>query len=318
MKLLPNRRPGLEASDLRARLEEIGYAVSKRTIERDLNELSAVFPVECNDKSIPYGWHLIPGKPFDMPGMDLNEAMSLGLLQDLMCQLLPKAMSRSLDVRFDQATRKLQALPRNGRAKWKDLCRYVPPGIPFQPPSVDNDVMEAVCESLLERRQLEVKYRGAEADEFKTLVLHPLGLIQQGERSYVVATTFDYERVVHYAVHRIGGAEVLESPSKRPKGFDLGGYIEQGGGQFGEGERITLRASISDHLARILEETPVSTDQKITGAEGAKKLVATVVSSWQLQFWILSQGAAITVTRPASLKKAVVNTLESALSNYRS
>ncbi|MEB3903108.1 WYL domain-containing protein, partial [Pseudomonas putida] len=39
------------------RLRDVGFSVSKRTIERDLNELSLIFPLERNDKSIPYGWH---------------------------------------------------------------------------------------------------------------------------------------------------------------------------------------------------------------------------------------------------------------------
>jgi hypothetical protein len=35
----------------------VGFTVSKRTVERDLNELSLIFPLERNDKSIPFGWH---------------------------------------------------------------------------------------------------------------------------------------------------------------------------------------------------------------------------------------------------------------------
>ncbi|NON23376.1 WYL domain-containing protein, partial [Klebsiella pneumoniae] len=37
-------------------LRDVGFTVSKRTVERDLNELSLIFPLERNDKSIPFGW----------------------------------------------------------------------------------------------------------------------------------------------------------------------------------------------------------------------------------------------------------------------
>jgi hypothetical protein len=55
LKKLPPRGPGLTASQITAWLKEQGYPVSKRTVERDLIELSASFGIRCNDKSTPYG-----------------------------------------------------------------------------------------------------------------------------------------------------------------------------------------------------------------------------------------------------------------------
>lgn len=57
LRQLPSRSPGITSAELVWRLRDVGFSVSKRTIERDLNELSLIFPLERNDKSIPYGWH---------------------------------------------------------------------------------------------------------------------------------------------------------------------------------------------------------------------------------------------------------------------
>lgn len=57
LRQLPSRSPGVTSGELVWRLQDIGFTVSKRTVERDLNELSLIFPLERNDKSIPYGWH---------------------------------------------------------------------------------------------------------------------------------------------------------------------------------------------------------------------------------------------------------------------
>ncbi|MCE1118944.1 MULTISPECIES: WYL domain-containing protein [Pseudomonas] len=57
LRQLPSRSPGTTSADLVWRLRDVGFNVSKRTVERDLNELSLIFPLERNDKSIPFGWH---------------------------------------------------------------------------------------------------------------------------------------------------------------------------------------------------------------------------------------------------------------------
>lgn len=61
LKLLPARHPGLSSTQLQLALDKAGYKASKRTVERDLNDLSQVFPLHCNNKGMPYGWHWQPG-----------------------------------------------------------------------------------------------------------------------------------------------------------------------------------------------------------------------------------------------------------------
>ncbi|AUF98519.1 putative DNA-binding transcriptional regulator YafY [Pseudomonas sp. BIGb0278] len=57
LRQLPSRSPGITSAELVWGLRDVGFIVSKRTVERDLNELALIFPLERNDKSIPFGWH---------------------------------------------------------------------------------------------------------------------------------------------------------------------------------------------------------------------------------------------------------------------
>lgn len=70
LKLLPGRHPGMSSTQLQAALKTVGHTTSKRTVERDLVELAALFTLQCNSKGIPYGWYW-------QPGLDLNEAQQL-------------------------------------------------------------------------------------------------------------------------------------------------------------------------------------------------------------------------------------------------
>ena len=148
------------------------------------------------------------------------------------------------------------------------------------------------------------------------LRLHPLGLVQRGPVTYLVATAFTYTDVRLYAVHRITGANVQAEPAHRPDGFSLDDYIAQGALQFGDGRTIRLKARVSPWLADILTETPLTADQRLERAGEEFRLTATITDSWQLRWWILSQGQGITVLEPEALRKEIGGELRKCLANY--
>jgi hypothetical protein len=45
LKLIPRHRPGATARELCVRLKNAGHDVTKRAVERDLQELSIIFPL---------------------------------------------------------------------------------------------------------------------------------------------------------------------------------------------------------------------------------------------------------------------------------
>lgn len=62
--------------------------------------------------------------------------------------------------------------------------------------------------------------------------------------------------------------------------------------KFGNGRPLSLRARVSGALTAILEETPIATDQRLKPeCAGAHRLSATIPESWQLNGWVLQQGA---------------------------
>ena len=82
LRQLPSRPPGNTSAELVWRLRDVGFTVSKRTVERDLNELSLIFPLERNDKSIPFGWHWAATAGSDLRGnFDLQGYLRAGAAQ---------------------------------------------------------------------------------------------------------------------------------------------------------------------------------------------------------------------------------------------
>ena len=316
LKLLPTRGTGKTAKEIADALAEAGFAVSKRQVERDLLDLQEVFGLECNDASIPYGWRW-GAAPIELPGVTLAEALSLQIVEDTLKPLLPASVLRTMQPKFAQAKSKLAALSeQNKSAQWADKVCAVPSGLPMTAPIVDDEMLEMVQSALLENEQVEVIYLPFSNDP-KTLQLHPLGLVVRGSVTYLVATAFDYADVRLYALHRFQSAARTYEPAKRPKGFQLSQYVDEGALQFGAGGVLKLVAMVDDVLAKYLTETPLSPNQKIKPVGGRQELTASVVDSWQLHWWVLSQGPAIEVMAPKSLRERIKDSLLTASAAYQ-
>lgn len=317
LRLLPRKLPGVTSRDLVDKLEREGFVVTKRTVERDLAELSTIFGIACNDKGMPYGWYWMKGEYADLPGMSVSDAVSLQIVEDLLRPLLPSAVLESLEARFGQAKAKLAELsPENSLARWSDKVRYVPPALPRQPPQINEGVLEAVQEALLTGYQIGVTYQRPTSEQSIRLELHPLGLIQRGEITYIVATAFAYKDLRLYPVHRMQTVEVLDDTAEQPPDFSLDAYLQAGGAEFMSGTSVQLQAWVSSELASVLREAPIHEHQIIEASEDGYHLSATLPDSWQLRWWILSQGAAIRVSEPPSLRDAIVSEIQNVIGLY--
>lgn len=316
LKCLPSKGDGITARELTDWLNDEGYAVSKRTIERDLNELSGYFPL-IRSEQIPFKWRWMEGKGSDLPSLTVAEALSLTLVEDLLRSLLPSSILGSLAPRFGNARRKLEENAETSfKARWADKVRQVLPALPLLPPKISDGVLESVQDALLSEKQLQVAYKRPDAAESQELRLHPLGFVQRGPVSYLVATVFDYTDIRIFAVHRIQTAKCLVESSRRPDGFSLDDYIGLGALHFGGDKTIRFSANVTDWMAKILSETPLSGDQQIKQIGDDFRLTATVADTWQLRWWILSLGHGITVLKPLGLRQEIIDTIEKSARNY--
>lgn len=317
LQLIPTRGDGKTSSEFTDALNQLGFKVSKRQMERDLGALMEAFPLECNNDSIPFFWKWIDGASVDLPGLTLAEALSMKLIEDAIQNLLPASLVSSLKSRFLQAEKKLAGLDKdNPTAQWSSKVRTVQPTLPLLPPQVIQEVLENVQEALLLNKQLEAEYQSMTDSAPVSKLLNPLGLVNRGPVTYLVATKSNSAEVRLYALHRFAKAAKLEGNAKRPRTFNLDDYINSGALQFGSRNTIRLKAYVSDWLAQYLTETPMSSDQKIV-VEGKKiRLSATVPDSWQLKWWILSHGSGIKVLAPVGLRSSIFETHKLASAQY--
>ena len=97
-ELIPRYPTKVTAHQVKDGLENRGYKTSLRTVQRDLQELSRLFPIECDDSSIPFGWSWKKNAPgYETPSMDPIQALTFSLAAQYLEPLMPKASFKRVE-----------------------------------------------------------------------------------------------------------------------------------------------------------------------------------------------------------------------------
>lgn len=212
----------MTARELAQRLE-----VSERTIQRDMEALSAAgFPV-LSERGSSGGWKLLEGYRTNLTGLNAAEVQSLFLTRPL--RLLA-------DLGFDKASEagllKLQAalpLPRRRDIEFARERIYVDvtgwnnarEAVPLLP---------ALLDAVWNDRKVRIAYERGHDDCAVERLLDPLGLVAKGSVWYLVAAIDGQVR--SYRVSRIRQVETTGELCERPADFDLVAHWQQAAVEF--------------------------------------------------------------------------------------
>lgn len=319
LRMIPRHPRKVTATELCESLKQDGFAVGKRTVERDLQSLAVIFPLVSDERSKPYGWCWQKDAPaFDLPGISNSEAITLLLAKEHLRNLLPASTIAQLQPYFGLAEQKLAALEQHtGIADWQHKVRVIPPTQSLLSPKIDEAVQATLHEALLQERQCSVTYQKREATEPETYPVHALGLVQRGQVLYLVCTIRTYPHIRILALHRILAADLLTDAISLPDNFDLDEYIASGALGWFPKETIHLTAIFTAEVAAHLYETPLSEDQMMTVLpDGRIQLMATVQETLQLRWWLQGFGEAVEVVKPVHLRRQIAESIHHLAERY--
>ena len=293
LRLIPRYPAKVSVSELKNALACQGFEVTARTLQRDLQEISRIFPLTVDEREKPFGWSWQrDARSFDLPGLTVAEALTWAMAEQHLKNLLPVSVMDLLQPHFNAAHHRLdgEPKPQNARA-WLDKVRTVPATQPLLPPKIDELVHREISHALLHEKQAEVRYRKKGQTELSTYRIHPLGLVQRGPVIYLYCRLFDYEDARLLALHRIEAVTVLADDAIYPDDFDMDEKAARGIWDFGSGERIRIKLRFTAQAGEHLYETPLSDDQTIEeSGDGYLIVTATVADTPQLKWWIAGFG----------------------------
>lgn len=319
LRMIPRYPRKITAGEIMGYLQREGFEFTKRTIERDLQSMSAVFPLVADERDKPYGWSWLKDAPaFDLPGLSSNEALSMMMVEQHLSTLLPSTTLAVLAPYFKAAQQHLIHAPKAQNAhSWLSKVRTVSANQPLIAPIIKPEVQQKVSEALLSDHQLEISYRPRGDTKSLDYRIHPLALVQRAGLVYLYVRIFDYEDTRMLALHRIESASLLDAPTNYPAGFNIDDEINKGRFGFGEGDIIKFKARFTMEYGEHLFESALSKDQNIETLANAYILVsATVADTPQLRWWLLGLGNGVEVIEPAGLRSELIETIQNMSNNY--
>ena len=279
------------------------YDVSERTVQRGLDQRSGQFPISCEARGRANHWFWTdPHALTQIPSMSAPTAFALRLAAEYLKPIMPPSALGLLEPYFRHADSVLEG---TALGRWTDKAAIIERGPVLTPPSVPVEVQEAVYTALMENRKVEAAYRAKGRTRARRSVLNPLGIVVRAGIVYLVATSWGYEDVRHYVLHRMSKPELLGEPARVPAGFSLVSYIwEENQLSYPvSGRSLALRVLFEKNAAMHLIESRLATDHKTTEQEDGRVIFeATVPDTAEMRWWLLGFGCAVEVLEPESLR----------------
>ena len=320
LKLIPRERK-TTVTELKGKLEGLGYSVTRRTLERDLDRLSIPFAIEADTRSKPYGWrYALNMHPANIPGLTSSEALTLVLLETYLKTLLPVAIADNLAGHFAAARHAFSVEHSDSKLQsWLKKVKVLSPGQHLLAPSIDASIQRTVYSALMQGYQVEMDYLATSSAVAKHYdSVHIQGLVQYGKVIYLVVTINEHQDLRLLVLHRIQKVTVKDELLCPLEHFDLQAYIDQGGFGFGGiAQAIKLVAIFKNGAGHHLIETPLAQDQHITHLDPQTiEVSAEVLDTPQLIRWLNSFGPDIEVLAPESLRETMAERHRLAAQQY--
>ncbi len=307
LECIPSEPRKIASKDVREQLLASGHDISPRSVERDLEKLSEIFPLVKDDRSRPYGWSWMrDASRVDIQPIDPVSALTLKLAHDHLAPLLPSSVLKILAPRFAAAERMLAGDDRE-LARLPARIRVKSRGQQLTLPVVDHAVLEQIYDALQKNRRLVITY-GARKHEGKSKQYDadPLGLVFVDGVIYLVCHLHsDESRIVHLPVQRIKSLKLQDASIQVPAGFDLDDYTCEHFAYPLGNKPLKLVFRMDRMTAAHLNERPLAKDQQVSEPDGddCVTVQATVANTQQLRWWLLGFGDKVEVLAPASLRE---------------
>ncbi|WP_262249691.1 helix-turn-helix transcriptional regulator [Parapedobacter soli] len=291
------------------------FGVSLRTIYRDIRSLEqAGVPIFGEAGA---GYSIVEGYRLPPVLFTQEEAMSFVGAQKLM----GKFMDRRLQEHYEAALYKIKAVL---RVTEKDSLSALESKIVVAKPGYDvfnNEVPHALShliESIAQRRQVFLSYKGVNDDKPKQRTIEPIGLFHEMNFWYVYAYCHIRQDYRQFRADRIMELKILDKPFRRDHP-PLGDFMAERARMHSDIPKMTIRIRVENRHAAHMKW-----DRRYWGFVsehdcGSHTEMVFETRDFHEGFprWLLMYGDGVQILEPDSLRKRVKELIEIVASNFR-
>ncbi len=300
--LLLRQRGRLSATTLARELE-----VSTRTVQRDIDALSAAGVPVYAERGRYGGFALLPGFRTELTGLTDDEALALliaGSRRGAQVFGLGSALASAM-------LKVVDALPDSYRDTAAGVAErlLIDPKTDLLSRRIDSDdlpdtIMTEIRRAVLTGHRLRVHYAPAERP-VKWETVDPIGLVTVRAQGYLLATTTSGSDRT-YRLSRILSAEQLPDPAQRPAQIDLDHIWQERSTRFRTGgDQVIVQARVSPKHREVLAGTALSILTEETEPDGWLRLEVALQDQRHAAWALWQLGTNAQVLAPPWLRAAL-------------
>lgn len=290
------------------------FAVSERTIQRDMEALSMAGVPVYAERGNGGGWRLLEEYRTNLTGLSLSEIQAL-FVQTPARLLTDLGLHSASHSAFAKLLASLPALQRREAQHMRERIHV--DGASWFSREEDAPAFEAIQQAVWQDRKVQMSYGRGDGSAAERLV-DPLGLVVKGRIWYLIAGVEGDLRT--YRVSRVAQAAITDEPAVRPAGFDLAAYWAQSTADF--------KANLPQYPVRVRADAEIVPSLHHMRFADVEEVSAPEADGWvqvRLRFEIeqealaqvLSFGARIEVIEPEELRNLVVQSVHAMLDLYQ-
>jgi len=290
--------------------------VSRRTLQRDLQEIAEILPVEIVQEKGREQAYSMPRYYKDLirPIIQQNELLALHTLKGFLRNLRGTRLDRDLKKLEQKLEQMLPGEVILDMERLSDLAVYDQNRGYFDYEAYDR-ILSVLISAMTDKQWLRLHYKPIDKEKESEMLLFPHRLYSYNGALYVLGTVYSYSEPISLLIQFISGIEMAGAGKRPVPEFSLENFkLSRFGVYNGPVQRVVLEisAGIKRHFwGRIWHES-----QSITELEdGRMRIELEVPIMPDFVAWVLSWGSSVRVVEPAELIERVRGELLGALGN---
>ena len=305
----------LAAKTYGATLQELAdeSGVSKRTIQRDLNDLSDVgfiIEEEVRDRKKYFTVkNNLP--PLNFP---IDEIIALTFIEGIIGPLEGTPYKEA----FQNTLNRIRTvLPEEMRAFLEEASAAYYPHHRGQKTLILPEIFETAHRAIKEHKVCNITYCAITTGQTKTYPITPFRLLYYHNGYYLLCRNPKYDDLLTLAAERIQDLKITSQTFDPPDDLDIENRIQQAFG-ITLGDPIDVKVRFSAWQSRYIKQRIWHPSQEIEELDNGEIILSFRASGfYDIKSWILSHGIDAEVLEPAALREEIIEELKKNLTFYK-
>ncbi|MBP3507862.1 MAG: WYL domain-containing protein [Lachnospiraceae bacterium] len=306
LSLLSQNPIGYTADEIVEKLKKWDVVLTKRTINRDIDELSMSYAIEEEERN---GKTYFLARKFSMGNVDLTiqDLMAISFMQQLVQQYEHTIMGKAAEEMLQKIAANTGNLNRKHLEELSKTIRFIDRN-EWKNQDVKPEIEQMITAAIEKQNKIEIQYHSWNSDETTKRVIHPYSMTFIDQYLCVEGYCELRKELRTFRLSRIQNVTVLKEQFQIPETYhkkEEDKFIYLGGK---DKEQLIIQFDVE--TGRYIREYEAHRADRLTENEEGVLFEKRTAITTEVIRWILRFGAGAKVVQPENLKEQIKTEIE--------